>query len=334
VGMKVSISGFELSFAKPFSLPEIYQLFESLQGKEYRHYSDKYIYYTDVKENFIVGVVLRFKKDKKSIATRTNENGDLVIDVSKLGEDEDNTEVSIFCMNPKTLKGVFYAYVGGMSVNILRTIWKAPHDTIKANKIKSLTQEYSRFEDKRKVLAKQRAESECAGFFDIKLLTTPATLAFMLAEFETIKGFEINAADALDDSGKYSPSSSIIKKAKVDVTFENIVSGYQNIKQYINKVITSTPTNSDIIKLHGVLAGGQEKTLYLGENVEDFGRIKFDTYVDWLPEELWKDYINCVAVDKLIYKMKNTDAVFGVAPQNNSWRLSSATTENKLKEAS
>jgi hypothetical protein len=32
--------------------------------------------------------------------------------------------------------------------------------------------------------------------------------------------------------------------------------------------------------------------------------------------------------------MKNTNAVFGTAPQNDSWRLCSAATENKLKEAS
>jgi len=332
--MQVRISGFQLEFSNNINLPEVFHTLESMQGKKISRYKDKYLYYTDVKEGYIVGVVLRFRANKKSISTTTDASGNLILDVTKLGTAEDNTDVSVFSLNPKTLRGVFYQYTGGLSPASLGQIWSQAHDKVKSDKIKTLTLEYSQLGTKDKSMALAKAQQECDGRFLIKVLSTPATLEFILNEFDVIKKLEINTNDALENSGKYAPNSSFIKKAKVDVTFENLSSELRNIKQYIQKVVTDNPTERDIIKIYGDLASAQDKMIYLGENIDEFGSYSFDSYVTLLPEKYWKDYIDCEALNKLLYKMKNAKSIFGVIPTNENWRIPSATTLNKLKKVS
>ena len=112
--MKVNIVGFELTFGRNITIPEVYQLVESNQGVKKNYYGDKYLYYTDVKDDLLVGIILRLKKDKSQINTK-EEDGDFIVDINTLKDDYSSTEVSLFTLNPKTLKGVFYCYFGGLS---------------------------------------------------------------------------------------------------------------------------------------------------------------------------------------------------------------------------
>ncbi|MFT4850452.1 MAG: hypothetical protein ACI83B_003009 [Sediminicola sp.] len=331
--MRVNIVGFQMELGKAVTLPYLYQLFESSDAKETKFYSDKYLYFTDIKDNYIVGLVLRFKKDKKHIATHKNENGDLVVDISKLGTDEENTEVSLFCINPESMRGLYYSYVGCLSSSVLKTTWKVPHDLIKNAKIKSLIDEYSEFGKKDRLAAKKKAVNECSGHFNLKVLVTPADINTIISQYSEIKSIEINSQSAFEESGKYSPTGDFIKKGKVEMLFENIVINANSIKMYIKKLVTDTPSKSDIIRLRGKLIDGEEKTFVVGENIDSFGHYEFDKFVELLPKGLWKDYTDCAAMDKLIYIMKNKDAVFGSIPSNNDWRLESAKTANEKLQA-
>lgn len=325
--MKVNVIGFEMSFAKSIGIPELYQLLESSQGKEINQGSIKYVYFTDLIDGFIVGLVLRFKKDKMSIATTINADGELMIDIADLGKLKESTEVSIFAINPDTLRGVYYSYVGCLSSSILKTIMKQPHETLKSGNIKSLTQQYSQFGKKDNSMAHKRAVEECKGFFDLTLLSTPSDVNSLLEQYDSISEMEFNSTEALDKAGKYQPDSQFIRKGKVNVTFDNVIPNYQKISKYIKSLI-SDKKEKDIIKLRGKLASGEEKWLKLGENIEDFGRLDFDNYVDLLPQEKWADYTDCEALQKLIYILNNKTAIFGIPSTDETWRLASATTEN------
>ncbi|MDO6446628.1 hypothetical protein Q4493_12660 [Colwellia sp. 1_MG-2023] len=326
--MNVNVVGFQMSFARRINIPELYQLLESSSGKKLRQGSTSYLYYTDLKEGYIIGLVLRFKEDKKSIAT-SKEGEEFIIDKTELGKGKESTEVSLFAINPETCRGVYYSYIGSLSSSILKTIWKKPHDKLKTYNIKSLIDEYSQHGKKDKAAAHKRATDDCSGLFNLELLTNPADIDDLIKHYDTINALEINSVNAFNDAGRYRPDAQFIKRGKINQTFENVVSNESKIVAYIKGLIANK-SDDDIVKLRGKLEGtSEDKWLVVGENIQDFGRLKFDSFVDLLPEHKWSDYSSCEAIEKLLYILTNKTAIFGDLPADEAWRLESAQTINK-----
>jgi len=333
--VKVNVIGFELSLAKGIEIPEIYQLLESAQGDEHKHGKDRYIYFTQLLDGIIVGLVLRFKTDKMTIATTKDENGELIIDIKELAKEKDSTEVSLFAINPNTLRGVCYSYLGSLSETILTNIFRKPHDKLKSGNIKSLTEQYSQFGKNDKAAALTKAQGECSGFFSLSILTTPADVDTLLKSYDVITAVEVKSKGAFDKGGKFEPNSNLIKSSKVNVVFENLSSGYTEIVKYIKK-LNSGKTIDEVIKLRGKLASGKDKWLEIGENISDFGVLEFDNYVKSLPQDKWTNYTSCEGLKKLIYLLNNKTSIFGNPSNCDNWRLPSAATENsknKRKES-
>jgi hypothetical protein len=326
--MNVNVIGFQMSFAKSIKIPELYQLLESSSGKKLRQGSTNYLYYTDLKDGFIIGLVLRFKEDKMSIAT-SKEGEEFIIDKTELGKGKENTEVSLFAINPDTCRGVYYSYIGSLSSSILKTIWKKPHDNLKAYNIKSLIDEYSQHGKNDKTAAHKHATDDCSGLFNLELLTNPADINDLFKHYDTINALEINSINAFDDAGKYRPDTQFIKRGKIQQTFENVVSNESRIFSYI-KGLVANKSDDDIVRLRGKLEGASEdKWLKVGENIQDFGRLKFDDFVELLPEHKWSDYSTCKAIEKLLYILNNKTGTFGATTTDESWRLASAKTMNE-----
>jgi hypothetical protein len=91
--MNVNVVGFQMSFANGIEIPELYQQLESSLGKKQKQGSTNYLYFTDLKDGYIIGLVLRFKEDKMLIAT-SQEDGEFLINISELGKGKESTEVS------------------------------------------------------------------------------------------------------------------------------------------------------------------------------------------------------------------------------------------------
>jgi hypothetical protein len=336
--MKVRTVGFQLKFSNNIELPEIYQIIESNQGKEIEHFGDKYIYYTEVRDNYIVGLVLRFNEVKSSIATETDKDGNLVIDISMIGDKKSNTEVSMFSINPVTLRGMYYNYRGSLSSSALKTIWKKPHDIIMKYKIKSLTDEFSQLDINKTKAARKKAIDYCQGKFDIRILSTPATIETLISQFETIEEMTFSSEEALVGAGKYTPpAQTFISSAKITTRFEKVASNLGLVTNYIKSIASNKIQKSDILKLRGKLESGEEKTLAVGENLSEFGLMEFDRFVELLPTGLWSSYNECPALNILMTKIKENTIIFGEQPTNDDWRLSSVTNlevTNFLKQAS
>lgn len=240
--------------------------------------------------------------------------------------------VSLFAINPETCRGVYYSYIGSLSSSILKTIWKNPHDNLKRYNIRSLQEQFSEHGKKDKKLAHNKAIEECSGFFNLELITNPADLDELFKHYDTINALEINSVNAFEDAGKYRPDSQFIKRGKIMQTFDNVVSNELNIMAYVKK-ITSNKSEGDTVRLRGKLAGlNEDKWLKVGENIQDFGRLKFDSFVELLPQYKWTDYSTSEAINKLLYILKNKTSIFGDLPTNEEWRLDSAQTVNRNKE--
>ena len=320
--MKVNIIGFELDFASNVSFGEVYQLIESGAGKKHKFYGDKYLYFTDVKQDLVIGVLLRLKKDKNRITTKETGN-DFMVDISELGSGESSTEVSLFCINPDTKKGVFYQYFGGLSIATLRVMWRPAHNKVQSAKIKDLAKEYREHNKYNKEKAREKAKEHYNGIFGIETLTPKATVDSIFQLVTSIKEFKINSKNAIQNAGKYSPQSSFIKKSKIELAFEQPAAWFEHIKRYIKTIMPATVDDDDIIRIVGETLSGEEKAFVIGDNLDEFGNFEFDKFVKKLPKAKWSDYENCKAMDILHNLVETKPIIFGRPSPAKNWRLSS-----------
>jgi len=334
--MKVKIQGFELSLCNGVGLPELFQLLESGQNKTMPVNNDEYVYMVDVKDNFIVGLLLRFSDVKKFITTSRGNSGELLIKVPDLTDENlDDTEASIFCINPDTLRGAFYTYRRSLTRKLLTTLLSRKHNFLKTKKLEDLKDEYSQLDPAKRKAASAKANKEITGSFNFELLCTQASIDLLLNSYDEITEMSVTAKDGLPDGGMYSPASAYVKSTSITTKFEKNKSQslVEQIKGFVRKV-SGNLGEDDAIKLYGKLESGAQAWLSLGENISEFDILQFDRFVDMLPEENedWKEYINCAATVRLINLLKIETAIFGKAPKNAAWRLPSASTENKITE--
>lgn len=321
--MKVKIQGFQVKFSANINFSEVFQLLESYSDTKRHHHGDEYIYYVDEKDNYATGLILRLSDVKSGITTKTDASGNLVVDLTRLDDEQTSTEATIFCINPNTGRGLAYSYRRSATTSLLRTIFKEAHKVVRNSKVKDLTKQYSKFNSNNNESASKKANEFFKGNFEIKLLTTPATIETILESYDAIESISIGAEAALQNSGVYSPESPFVSKAKLSISFTNIHSNLLLIKKYINK-ITSNRTEEDAIRIHGLLEDGEHKYLNVGENISEFGVLEFDRYIELLPEGLWKDYINSPALINLLSRIESNSGVFGDCPIDSEWRSPSA----------
>ncbi len=322
--MRVNILGFKLNFSQNISIGEFFQELESVEDKETTIYGRTHIPYVDVNDGLIIGLVLSYKSNKKSLATKRDADGDLVVTKSTLDPNEHGTEVSVFCINPATLKGLIYSYTGALSPTGFRQLLKKQHQRVKRKKIKDYKNEITDFGNKNVSDIKTKIISNFHGEFDMTLLTTPSDLKQILSRFSEIDKVILRAENALEQAGIYTPIDPFTKKTHIQIDFDK--------KQPINKLkkIIATVFNpyaaykqAKTFRLIGLAQSGEALELAVGENNDNFGKIDYDDYVELLPRYKWKEYTASEATNRLKKKIKELNSVFGHVPDT-SWKILSA----------
>jgi hypothetical protein len=323
--MKVRTLGFQLALSDGVALGELFQQLESVEDKEIKISSKKGLIYTDVVNGLICGLILSYKSNKKSLVTQRDKDGDLKVTKNELKDNEHGTEVSIFCLNPGSLKGLFYSYSGGVSATGMSDILKQSHDAVFRRAKEQYRKEITEFGKTPINHINQKIENKFKGFFDFKLLVTPSDLNTLLSMYSEITKIELNSSNALADSGMFTPLEDVAKGSSIRVNFDR-GSKADNIKSIVKSVFQpfAKQQKETILRLYGMSHLGQELSLRVGENSEDFGRSDYDDFVDNLPKEKWKDYKISIALENLIRIIKETEVVFGNIPDTTSWKLLSA----------
>src|SRR5690606_11454222 len=127
---KVKIVGFEMELANNVGFFDLYQAARSSSGKELKVHGKLTYSLCDRVDNYMAGMVLYYKGDKKSITTAMDADGNLRVEKSTLRDGQHSTEASLFCVNPKNLKGVLYQYAGSISTTGFYMLLKRSHDQI------------------------------------------------------------------------------------------------------------------------------------------------------------------------------------------------------------
>lgn len=323
--MRVTLLGFGIELAKGVSIGEFYQQVERIEGEEIKLSSRKSVLYTDVIDGLICGLVLSYKSNKKSLITARDRNGDLVVTKNILKNNEHGTEVSLFVINPDSLKGIFYSYSGSVSPTGFYSLLKKRHDEVLKYKRKSYREELTNFGQQKVYNLQKKIMNRYSGAFSLKLLATPSDLNKLLPRYKEINQVVLRATNALSEGGRYTPLEDLSKKTSIIVDFEQ--GGImKEIRKTISQVFSPFAKQKEGTALRIIGSGysGEELSLIVGENNDNFGNIEYDDYVELLPTKKWKDYVECEALKRLINKVKATDVVFGSIPPGKSWKIEGA----------
>ena len=333
--MKVNILGFEIKMAQGVEVGDFYQQLELIEDKEINLKSRKTILYTDVIDNYICGLVLSYKSNKKSLVSARDIDGDLTVTKNVLKDDEHGTEVSLFVIHPHSLKGLFYSYSGSVSPTGFAELLKKRHDADLRFKKQSYKDELTQFNTKKVTNIGKKISEKYSGAFSLSLLATPSDLKKLLPRYGEIKQVILRATNALSEGGRYTPLEDITKRSSIIVDIEQ--GGLlKDVKSRILSVFGpyAKQQKETALRVIGLAHSGEELSLVVAENNDNFGRIDYDEYVDLLPRKKWKNYTKCIALLRLLEKVIETDVVFGDKPLDKKWKINSAKDINKGFEES
>ncbi len=327
--MKVKILGFRLSLAKNISVGEFYQQLEAVEEKEISINGRTHILLTDIVNDYICGVFLTYKTNKKSLATQKDKNGDLIVNKATLKPGEHGTEVSVFCINPSTLKGLFYNYNGAASPTGIQKFFRDQHNAVKRLKIDDYKNQITDFRTKNIDGASKKARKMFEGDFHLRILVTPSDLEGIIPRYKEIHQVILRAEDALANAGVFSPIEPMTKKAhlQVDLYKENPT---KEVGRLIRKIFSPYASwkKDRVLRVVGLSHSGDALELAVGDNQDHFGVIDYDDYVELLPLLRWKEYTECEALLKLIAQCDGMSEVFGIT-NGADWKITSAKDLNR-----
>lgn len=323
---KVKVLGFKFELAKHIEIADFFQSLESFEDKEIKYFDRLLVPYFDIKENYIIGAVLSLRDDKLSIASSRDSKGNLTVNTNELASDQQKTEVALFCINPATCRGLLYTYYGSISTTSLYHLFNKAHRKLKNQKVIGMANELSDLGKRgEKKKYKEKAKSHFAGDFNLTVLMKQTSLARALKEFKKVNLYEVAFSEALPKTGLFTPADPFCSKSKL-TSYMDRSANITAVKNALKEALTPLSKNNavDSIKLQGKGLGGNDLALFVGENMDEFENLNYDRYLQLLPTGLWKDYINCGAINILLNIIKDKDVIFGQQPTDTSWKLLSA----------
>lgn len=325
-GTKVKISGFQLTFSDNIKIGEVYQQLERFENQEIKLSGGRNgIYLVDTHENYICGILITFRDDKKSVATKRDEDGNLKVIKSELRKDEHASEASVFFINPITKSGLFYSYFGGSNAAALSKIFSNAHKNARKYAIKSyIDEKLSQSKSKDKSKFSEKANSLYGGKFKLTIMVTPKDIKSLLSEFEEINTIEVKADGLIDNVSEFSPLISLHEKPRIltKIAKQFRRKAHKEVEEVAKKL--GGLSYDDLFKVIGKSFSGEELSRKVGDNTSEFGIMGYDDYIDKLPDDTWTQYKFCAAHNGLQAKMVKYSAVFGVPGSTQSWKIVSA----------
>lgn len=322
---KVSAVGFELSLAKNIEFSEFYQQLESIEETEIRVYGKNHVLLTDIVDNYVVGLVLSYTGDKKSIATSKSEKGELLVQKGELLANQHKTEAALFVLNPDNLKGVMFRYYGSMSATGFHKFLEKQHNILWRRKVKDKVQELSQHGDKDKEKAQKAARKFFSGNLKLKVMVRKNDLKKLIAKYKTISSLEARVGPEFETSQKFEPLRVVSKGTSISVRLDNNGWKPNQIRTAITNTINGIGQSEfEALSLVGRDLHGEVLREYLGENMEHFFKLDYDEYVALLPQIRWRDYQTCRAMKQLTSIIKDAKVTFGKPKKVSTWKLKSA----------
>lgn len=324
---KVNIVGFTVSMSSKISLGEYFQYLERSSGSEIQISGQKHFLLTDIHDDYITGLTLSFKSDKKSVATRlVKDNRKSQIDRIKLREDQKGTEVSFFCINPATMSGLLFSYFGGPTIRSIQKILESPYKKLQRELISEKCKELSKLSNHPDIkrISKDKAINFYSGNFKIDMIFKKLDIKTLVKNFSEIRNIEITASNALDNAPIFSPIVPFSSKSKISINTDK-TTGIQVLRESVINLYKKFkhPDEVEALKIYGKSLTDETLSFQLGENIKHFKQMTYDDYMELLPDQFWEDYKKSEAISLLLKIIKLEHIYFGGKIKHETWKLPS-----------
>lgn len=316
----VKAFGFEIALSNNIEFDEFYHEIVRKEDQELKFREHTNLIYTDIRDNYIIGAIITLRDDKRSISSFRDDEGNLIISKAELAASEQTTEASLFCINPISKKGLIYSYLTSTSVIGLYRILFPVHNSLRSEKIKEKSKELSELGKKGNKL--KQAKKEFNGRFEVISIQSYSDIKRLVNEFSEIREAEFKVTESLAPSSMFTALDPFIANSSYKMRLSNDFAANLIRGPLITATnLFSKANNARALKLIGRGLDGEHLSMLLGENKDEYLKLKYDRYVELLPEGNVLDYKNCGAMTNLLKVAKEKDQIFGKQPQNSDWIL-------------
>lgn len=145
----------------------------------------------------------------------------------------------------------------------------------------------------------------------------------LLQQFSNVSSMEVCLGPAIEPESLFRPFQAFAKgfKTIVDLDGNQSPDGkIQAIRAFYNLIKEKKAIKS--FKVAGKAIAGEKLSSQIGDNLHHFGKMCLDDYINLLPgdEDVWDDFIKCVATEKLLEIVKKNVAVIPQPKAVDSWK--------------
>jgi hypothetical protein len=317
---KVNALGFQLKLAENITIGEFYSAMQSHADAEIEVKPTRHVLYVDKKDGYIIGLILTYRNHRRYMEAKRDENGALLVSKLEVEQGANGTEVNVFILNPETCRGILYTYFGSISAGRTWRLFRNIHESVRIEKIERYVRNSGAKTESAITKKRGFARKHYKGDFSLDVLVSESDLDGLLRQFRSFSKVEIRAVEGLTDAPMLSPLRDVTHTANVDLSIDHKAK-QSAVKKALKEAFASINPSSigKTLRLIGADLSGEELSLRLGENRNDYGTHNYDDYVVELPDDKWADFQSCPAISRAIAIVVAYKATFGQPTGSASW---------------
>lgn len=308
--MLVKFQGFRLTPGDGITLAEFahFLVKRSHPAKEhsFNGRSRLFLFEEESNKDFYTGLFVTIKDHKKYCELR-DDGGKFRIQVSKVGDDSNLMEFNFFIINKTSFCGIYQYYHSscslGQFVGFVREIWKE-YKMEKIEKEASGLVNIGRARSKDAAL--KRARRKYKKNVGYSMYYKPESFQELVSELKKIKYFEYKASTRVIPDDSFGPQNKRIGFVTQKIQFAS-----QSIVNKIGRDIANFVSRENITngRIFGVDQFDVERSIYIQENVENFGEFDFDDIADYVELDL-DNFSESWVTERLIESAEENRALF------------------------
>ena len=253
------------------------------------------------KQNYYIGLVLTYKNQSKNCLS-TIKNGQFNIKVEDILSDDKLVSFNFFCLNKKSLKGLYMYHRGSCSINNLFSSWQSYSSQLIRKKMQEEISLLPKPKDQTKI---DSLHKKYEGRLEFSIIIDKAGLSTLLQSFNEIKSasFRFDTVDFKNSDmigvEQYTRNTEVTfnisdsDRSKVQQIGANIGSLFKNIPGISKGVINAIDYNNN------------ERIIDLMNSPCFFGEYDFDELASFVNGVNNTNYVNNAIIDLIKQEMEN-----------------------------
>ncbi len=327
MGKTIRIEGFEFKLSKNLLTRDLYTFLKAhLVGDFNVGKNNKYHLFAEIRENYFIGLILSYKNNKTFLESNIDSQGNLIVQLHELKENESGIEPSIFIINPTVNKGIMMRHQGAINSYHFERILRSTNNAIISEYTKQAIEDALAEDSSLTIRAQNKLRKKITNYykgnFEFNILASKQSIDSALALYNKLESITSNVTqDIGTKTPMFSPISGDLKRLSCTALFDKTKNLTKRTKSDILKVFNLTNFESlKGIRLIGEAHNAEKLLTIVGENRNYYDKIDYDEFAKMLPHDLWKNFDKSESMDYLLRIIQSNTTVFGNIPTDNWYK--------------